>query len=157
MSDTLKFVVAIATPLVVGGLSGAATANGVASWYPTLVKPSFNPPAWIFGPVWTALYLMMGLAAFLVWRKGFDAPGVRIALTAFVLQLLLNALWSILFFGLRSPGLAFVEILILWLAIGATVWSFWRVSPAAGALLLPYWAWVSFATILNGSIWSLNR
>ena len=157
MSNAIKFVVAVATPLVVGGLSGAATARGVATWYPTLVKPSFNPPAWIFGPVWTLLYLMMGVAAFLVWREGLASDGVRIALAVFGVQLALNGLWSILFFGLRSPGWAFVEILVLWLAIGATVWVFWRVVPAAGALLLPYWAWVTFATVLNGSIWTLNR
>jgi len=157
MNNAVKLVVAVAIPLVVGGLSGAATARGVATWYPTLVKPSFNPPAWIFGPVWTLLYLMMGVAAFLVWREGLASDGVRIALAVFGVQLALNGLWSILFFGLRSPGWAFVEILVLWLAIGATVWVFWRVVPAAGALLLPYWAWVTFATVLNGSIWTLNR
>ena len=157
MNNAVKLVIAVATPLVVGGLSGAVTANGVATWYPSLAKPSFNPPAWIFGPVWTVLYVMMGVAAFLVWRQGLEAEGVRFALSIFVVQLALNGLWSILFFGLRSPGLAFAEILILWFAIGATVWAFWRVVPPAGALLLPYWAWVSFATALNGSIWSLNR
>ncbi len=157
MNDAVKLVVAVAVPLVVGGLSGAATARGVATWYPTLAKPSFNPPAWIFGPVWTVLYVMMGVAAFLVWRRGLEAEAVRFALTIFVVQLALNGLWSILFFGLRSPGLAFAEILILWLAIGVTVWAFWRVTPVAGALLFPYWGWVSFATVLNGSIWTLNR
>lgn len=157
MNNLAKLVIAVAVPVAVGGLAGWATSSGVATWYPTLTKPSFNPPSWVFGPVWTILYVMMGVAAFLVWRRGLGAEGVRLALGVFLLQLLLNGLWSLLFFGLRSPGLAFLDILGLWLAIGATVWLFWRVVPAAGLLLLPYWAWVSFATVLNGSIWSLNR
>ena len=157
MNNLAKLVISVAVPVAVGGLAGWATSAGVATWYPTLTKPSFNPPAWVFGPVWTVLYIMMGVAAFLVWRRGLGAEGVRLALGVFLLQLLLNGLWSLLFFGLRSPGLAFVDILALWLAIGATVWLFWRLVPMAGLLLLPYWAWVSFAAVLNGSIWSLNR
>lgn len=157
MSTSVKLVISIALPLAIGGLSGYATSEGVATWYPTLVKPSFNPPAWVFGPVWTALYLMMGVAAFLVWRKGTSAPGVGLALGVFAVQLALNGLWSILFFGMQSPALAFAEILVLWLAIVATVVCFWRVVPTAGALLLPYLAWVSFAAVLNGSLWVLNR
>lgn len=157
MSNLAKLLIALAVPLAVGGLSGYATSSSVATWYPALVKPSFNPPAWVFGPVWTALYLMMGVAVFLVWRQGIGADGVRLALGVFLLQLLLNGAWSLLFFGLRSPAWAFVDIVALWLAIGGTVWLFWRVLPAAGLLLLPYWAWVSFAAVLNGSIWSLNR
>jgi tryptophan-rich sensory protein len=157
MNNAVKLIIAVAAPVVVGGLSGLATAQGVSTWYPTLVKPSFNPPAWVFGPVWTVLYIMMGVAAFLVWRRGIDASGVKVALAVFVVQLALNGLWSILFFGMHSPGWALVEIIVLWVAIGATVWSFWRVAPAAGLLLLPYWAWVSFATILNASLWWLNR
>ncbi len=120
MNNTLKLVISVATPLAVGGLSGYATARGVADWYPTLTKPSFNPPAWVFGPAWTVLYIMMGVAAFLVWRKGLDADGVRIALTAFAIQLALNGLWSILFFGMQAPGWALVEIILLWIAIGIT-------------------------------------
>jgi tryptophan-rich sensory protein len=157
MSNLAKLLIALALPLAVGGLSGFATSAGVAAWYPTLVKPAFNPPAWLFGPVWTLLYLMMGVAAFLVWRRGLGADGVRLALGVFLFQLLLNGLWSLLFFGLRSPGWALVDIGLLWLAIGGTIWLFWRVAPTAGLLLLPYWAWVSFAAVLNGSIWSLNR
>ena len=100
---------------------------------------------------------MMGVAAYLVWRQGIGADGVRVALAFFVIQLALNGLWSILFFGMHSPGWALGEIVVLWVAIAATIWLFWRVVPAAGALLLPYWAWVSFATILNASLWWLNR
>ena len=157
MGSLFKAVVAIALPLLVGGLSGLATARGVQEWYPTLSKPPFNPPSWVFGPVWTLLYLMMGVAAFLVWQKGWELGAVKAALILFAVQLVLNGLWSILFFGMRSPGLAFVEILVLWVAIGGTVVLFWRVSPVAGMLLLPYEAWVSFAAVLNGSIWFLNR
>lgn len=152
-----KLVISVAIPLLVGGLSGIATARGVKEWYPALVKPSFNPPAWVFGPVWTLLYLLMGIAAFLVWRRGWDSGPVRTALTLFLLQLILNGLWSILFFGMRSPGLAFAEIMLLWLAILATVVLFWRVTSVGGILLLPYAAWVTFAAVLNGSIWILNR
>ena len=157
MNNTIKLVISVALPLAVGGLSGYATARGVSTWYPTLVKPSFNPPAWVFGPVWTLLYIMMGIAAFLVWRRGLNADGVRIALTVFAIQLALNGLWSILFFGLQAPGWALAEIILLWMAIGTATLLFWRVVPAAGVLLLPYWAWVSFATVLNASLWWLNR
>ncbi len=157
MNTTLKLVISVAAPIAVGGLSGFATARGVADWYPTLTKPPFNPPAWVFGPVWTALYIMMGVAAFLVWRRGLDGDGVKVALTVFAVQLALNGLWSILFFGMQAPGWALVEIILLWIAIGITTVLFWRVTPAAGGLLLPYWGWVSFATVLNASLWWLNR
>jgi len=157
MNNTIKLVISVALPLAVGGLSGFATARGVSTWYPSLVKPSFNPPAWVFGPAWTVLYIMMGVAAFLVWRQGLDAEGVKIALTVFAIQLVLNGLWSILFFGLQTPGWALAEIVLLWMAIGITTLLFWRVVPSAGVLLLPYWMWVSFATVLNASLWWLNR
>ena len=107
--------------------------------------------------MWTVLYVMMGVAAFLVWRKGLEEHGVQLALAVFLGHLVLNGLWSILFFGMQSPGWALWEIGLLWIAIGATVVLFWRVSPVAGALLLPYWAWTSFATVLNASLWWLNR
>ena len=157
MNNTIKLVISVALPLAVGGLSGFATARGVSTWYPTLAKPSFNPPAWVFGPVWTVLYIMMGVAAFLVWRRGLDVDGVRIALTVFAIQLALNGLWSILFFGMHAPGWALLEIILLWMAIGITILLFWRMVPSAGVLLLPYWMWVSFATALNASLWWLNR
>lgn len=124
-------------------------------WYAALNKPAWNPPGWIFGPVWTALYAMMALAAWLVWQQGGFAVQRR-PLGLFLLQLALNALWTPLFFGLHQPGLAFVGIILLWLAILATLLTFWRVSRAAAWLLVPYLAWVSFATVLNGTIWRLN-
>ena len=157
MSTLIRLVIAVSTPLLVGGLSGVVTARAVRDWYPTLVKPWFNPPSWVFGPVWSLLYLMMGIAAFLVWQKGGDGVAIKTALTLFAIQLVLNGLWSVLFFGLHSPALAFAEILVLWVFIGATMVSFWRISPAAGLLLLPYQLWVTFAAVLNGSIWILNR
>jgi benzodiazapine receptor len=124
-------------------------------WYAQLQKPSWNPPSWIFGPAWTALYIMMAIAAWLVWRRGGFATQ-RLALGVFLLQLLLNALWSPLFFGLRNPALAFVDIVLLWFALLATLLVFWRRSRVAGALLIPYLAWVSFASALNFALWRLN-
>ena len=137
------------------GLGAAWTNLSVGDWYTTLQKPSWNPPNWLFGPVWTLLYIGMAVAAWLVWQnKGFG--GARLPLLLFGIQLLLNAIWSALFFGLRSPGLALADILLLWLAIVATVVTFARTSTWAAALLLPYLAWVSFATALNWTIWRMN-
>jgi benzodiazapine receptor len=125
------------------------------SWYRQLAKPGFTPPDWVFGPVWTILYIMMALAAWLVWRdRGFG--GARLALSLFVLQLMLNGLWSFIFFGLQRPGLAFGEIVLLWLAILMTLAMFWRLAPSAGLLLAPYWLWVSFAAVLNFALWRMN-
>ncbi len=138
--------------LGVAALSGAATADSVRSWYPSINKPSWTPPSWLFGPVWTLLYLTMAVAAWLVWRQA----GWGGALVMFGVQLLLNALWSPLFFGWQQIGWAFVDIVALWLAILATTILFWQVVPAAGILFLPYLAWVSFATALNFALWRLN-
>ena len=124
-------------------------------WHASLVKPSWNPPNTVFAPVWSTLYILMGIAAWLVWRKvGFS--GARTVLGLFIAQLVLNSLWSYLFFGLHEPGIAFVEIVILWLVILVVTIGFWRVSVPAGALLLPYLCWVGFASILNLQLWRLN-
>ena len=131
------------------------TSQSVGSWYRTLAKPSWTPPDWLFGPVWSSLYLLMASAGWLVWRKR-AWPAIRFTMLLFAGQLALNALWSGLFFALRAPAIAFAEILVLWLAIGATTRAFWRVSQAAGWLLLPYLAWSSFAAVLNLAIWRLN-
>ena len=139
--------------LVTGGLGGWVTAQSVTDWYPTLVKPSWNPPNWIFGPVWTALYLMMAVAAWLVWRSDGNIRG---AMILFFSQLALNFAWSFLFFGARSPWLGLMDIAMLWLALVITVIVFFQKSAAAGLLMLPYLAWVSFAAILNLAIWRLN-
>ena len=125
------------------------------TWYQSLVKPAWTPPSWLFGPVWTLLYGMMAAAAWLVWKRhGFS--GALVPLAVFVVQLVLNAIWSWLFFGLHRPGLAFAEIVLLWLAIGATLVLFWRIERPAGTLLVPYLAWVSFAAVLNLALWRLN-
>jgi translocator protein len=124
-------------------------------WYAALAKPSWNPPAWLFGPVWSALYTMMAVAAWLVWKRGGFA-GQRRPLALFLTQLTLNAAWSPLFFGLQWPGVAFAEILLLWLAILATLVSFLSVNKVAGWLLSPYLAWVSFAAVLNFTLWRMN-
>ena len=149
-------VVFVAVCLGVSATGAWFTSGSVATWYPTLAKPAWNPPPWVFGPVWTVLYLTMATAAWLVWRKaGFsEAAG---PLGIFAVQLALNALWSPLFFGLESPGAALVDIVALWLAVAATLISFRRVVPLAGALLVPYWLWVTFATALNLAIWRMNR
>ena len=131
------------------------TNSSIPSWYGDLAKPSWTPPNWVFGPVWSALYLMMALAAWLVWRRGgLTAASIPIAL--FMVQLGLNVAWSILFFGLHMPGLAFGEVVVLWLAILATTIAFWRSTPVAGYLLLPYLIWVAFAAGLNFALWRMN-
>jgi translocator protein len=135
--------------------SGTAVFVSTGGWYAGLHKPLWNPPAWVFGPAWTLLYMMMAVAAWLVWREG-GWKKQRRALELFLLQWLLNALWTPLFFGMHRPGLAFAEITALWLVLAATLISFWRVRKAAGVLLVPYLAWVSFAAALNFTIWQLN-
>ena len=149
---TLGFIVILALCLAVSAVGGAVTATSVGSWYALLAKPAFNPPNWIFAPVWTALYFMMAIAAWRIWRRG----GARWALSLFALQLALNLAWSIVFFGLRAPGAALAEILVLLLAILATTVVFWRSDRVAGMLFVPYAAWVAFAAVLNAAIWQLN-
>jgi len=140
-------------------LTFCASATGVfvktGGWYAELAKPTWNPPSWVFGPVWTALYIMMAVAAWLVWREG-GWKAQRGPLTLYLVQWALNALWTPLFFGLQRPGPAFAEILVLLIAIVMTVMAFWRVRRAAGWLLLRYAAWATFATVLNFTIWRMN-
>jgi translocator protein len=138
---------------VAGGIGSTLTRNGLRAWYPKLQKPSFTPPDWVFGPVWTLLYAMMGVSLYLIsQQRGEDSGEVRSARILFWVQLMLNVLWSYVFFGRRSPGWALVEIGFLWIAIAATTRSFWKVSRTAALLLLPYILWVSFAVLLNYSI-----
>lgn len=158
MNKITRILTVVVTCLAIGYFSGIVTRSSIATWYPTLIKPSFNPPNWIFAPVWSMLYVMMGVAAGLVWSKiESDKEAVKKALVVFAIQLALNALWSYLFFGLHNPLLAGLEIIILWLMIYETYIQFAKINKIAGYLLIPYLLWVSFATVLNGSIWWLNR
>ncbi|MDP4009173.1 MAG: TspO/MBR family protein [bacterium] len=152
----LKLVVAIGASLSAGIIGSVFTAPAIPGWYAGLVRPALNPPSWVFGPVWTTLYVLMGIAAFLVWRNGWERKEVRAALEVFGLQLLLNASWSVVFFGLQSPGWALVNIIALWFAIVWTMVLFYTISRPATYLLVPYILWVSFATYLNYALWILN-
>jgi benzodiazapine receptor len=153
-----RLVLACAVSLSAGLIgSRAVFTDDFRLWYATLAKPAFTPPSWVFGPVWTVLYLLMGVSAFLVWQQGLRRRAVSVALGWFVVQLVLNALWSPVFFGLHRIDWALVVIVSLWTALAVTIWSFVRVSLAAGLLLVPYLFWVSFAAVLNAAIWWLNR
>lgn len=148
-------IISIAICLGAGGLGAIATTPEIDGWYKTIEKPSWNPPGYVFGPVWTALYIMMGVAAWLVWkREGFKKA--KVPLVLFTVQLLLNVVWSWIFFNLHQPGWAFVEIVVLWIAIVATTVAFFKRQKIAGWLMMPYLAWVSFASVLNFTIWQLN-
>ena len=153
--DGIVLVIFIVVCLGAGGLGSVATTPEIDGWYRTLAKPSWNPPDYVFGPVWTALYILMAIAAWLVWKPaGLKAAALPLSL--FAVQLLLNVAWSWIFFGLHQTGWAFAELVILWLAIIATMITFFHRSTLAGWLLVPYVAWVSFAGALNFAIWRMN-
>lgn len=154
--EPTALVIALAACLAAGAIGGLLTAESVRTWYPTLVKPPLNPPDWVFGPVWTTLYVLMGVAVWLVWRRRRETEVSR-ALALFAVQLVLNVVWSGLFFTLRNPGAALVEVAVLWATILATLAAFRRIAPTAGLLMAPYAAWVTFATYLNAGLWWLNR
>ena len=156
LNSFFKLIIAIVVSELAGGIGSLFTISAIPTWYAGLAKPALNPPSWIFGPVWTTLYLLMGIAAFLIWNKGWGRKDVRKALYVFMIQLVLNALWSIIFFGLHSPLWALVCIIAMWLAIIWTMALFYKISKPAMWLLLPYILWVSFASYLNFSIWMLN-
>jgi tryptophan-rich sensory protein len=151
----MALVVSVGLSLSAGFVGALATASSVDSWYQGLTRPSWTPPDALFGPVWTTLYVLMGIAAWLVWRRAGDRM-IHWPITVYALQLLLNALWSFIFFGLRNPGAALIEIFFLWASIALTVASFARVDRKAAWLLAPYLAWVSFAVALNFAIWRMN-
>lgn len=154
-SQIIALGVALMVCFSAAAIGGLATASGLESWFATLAKPSWNPPNWIFGPVWSTLYLMMAIAVWLVWKTSGLAKA-KLAIGWFGFHLLLNILWSHLFFQFQQPGWAAVEIVFLWIAIAVCIDMFWRHSITAAALLLPYLCWVTFATFLNFTIWSLN-
>lgn len=154
MKNISKLIISLLIPQLVGGIGSIFTVRSVGDWYLTLEKPALNPPSWIFGPVWTGLFFLMGYSLYLIWIK--DAPNKKPAYWIFGAQLFLNALWSALFFGLKNPGLAFLEIWIMWIMIAINIYIFYRFSRLAAWLLAPYLLWVSFAMYLNYSIWRLN-
>ena len=158
MNKITRIAIAVIVCLTVGYSSSTVTKTGVETWYPTLIKPAFNPPNWVFMPVWTLLFVLMGIAAGLVWDKIKEQNiEVKKALGFFLIQLALNAIWSYLFFGLKNPMLALIEIALLWLMIYETYLKFIKINKIAGYLLIPYMVWVGFAAILNASIWWLNK
>lgn len=156
MKDIIALAISVLLPLLVGAIGSIYTQTGLVDWYSTLTKPALNPPDYLFGIVWPILYLLMGIAAFMVWRKGLGWPEVRWALSIYTGQLLLNGIWSWLFFGRQDPEAALIEITALWLAILTTIFAFARISRTAAFLLVPYLLWVSFATYLNYQIVILN-
>ncbi len=154
--DWKKLGIALIVPQLVGGLGAFATATNVGSWYSLLEKPFFNPPNWLFGPVWTVLYICMGVAWYLVWVQVKNTHEKKVALQFFTIQLILNFAWTFIFFGVNEIGLALLEILTLWVTILITTVYFLRLYPIAGYLFIPYLAWVSFASVLNAALWKLN-
>ena len=156
MKNIYKLIISIIIVQFAGIIGSIFTISSVSSWYLTITKPVLNPPSWIFGPVWITLYFMIGVSLFLVWKIKKRGDDKKKALRIFSYQLILNSLWSISFFGLQNPGLGLINILVLWLSIVWTMKLFYKVNKTAMYLLIPYLAWVSFATYLNYSIWILN-
>jgi translocator protein len=152
----IKLVVSIAAPFLAGGIGSFFTMPAIPGWYAELAKPALNPPSWVFGPVWTLLYILIGVSFFLVWQRGFGDERGRRALAVFIVQLALNAIWSVVFFGLQSPGAALIIIAALWLSIIWMAYEFYHHRRLAAYLLIPYLLWVSFASYLNYAIWVLN-
>ena len=153
--DWFRLIICIVICIMAGIIGSIFTSRNIPTWYATINKPSFNPPNWVFGPVWTTLYIMMGVSLFLIWRQR-DAMSISPAIYFFAIQLILNALWSIIFFGMKLMLVGFIEICTLWIFILLSIISFYGISPVASILLLPYLLWVSYASVLNFSIYKLN-
>ncbi|MBC7912683.1 MAG: tryptophan-rich sensory protein [Pyrinomonadaceae bacterium] len=156
LKNIITIVVCIALPLMVGGIAGYATSASIGSWYSTLHKPFFNPPNWLFGPVWTCLYILMGISLYIIWKSPATATRTK-ALRVFLIQLTLNFAWSFIFFYFHETGWALIEIVMMWVSILIMILTFYRINKIAAYLQVPYLLWVSFATVLNASIWYLNR
>lgn len=154
--EVFTLVICILVCQCAGFIGSLFTRPSISTWYATLDKPPFTPPNGIFSPVWITLFLLMGISLFLIWRRGFAESMVRVVIVFFGSQLIFNILWSILFFGFKSPLAGFIDIIVLWVAIALTIFYVFKVSKTAGVLLLPYFVWVSFAAVLNGFIWRLN-
>ena len=153
----IKLILSILASFAAGGIGSFFTFKAIPTWYAGLKKPRFTPPNRAFGPVWTTLYILMGVSVFLVWQKGLATDGVLLAFVLFWIQLAMNAIWSIIFFGMKSKGGGVITIVVLWLLILTTIVSFFRVSVWAGVLLIPYIVWVSIASYLNVGVWIMNR
>jgi len=156
-NSIVKLIISLLACLVAGGIGSIFTSRAIPKWYPTLKKPRYTPPNKVFGPVWTILYILMGISVFLVWQKGINTEDALVAFVIFWFQLIVNALWSIIFFGLKSKGSGVIVIIVLWFLILAAIITSFRVSVWAGILLIPYILWVSVATYLNAGIWGLNK
>jgi benzodiazapine receptor len=154
--DVWRLLISILICQLAGLIGSIPNVNAIPGWYSTLLRPSFAPPNWIFAPVWITLYTMMGLALFLIWKAGWGNSLARTAIILFAVQLILNACWTYIFFGWKELLFAFIEIVILWVIILLTIRAFFRISPIAGLLLIPYLFWVTFAAILNYAFWRLN-
>jgi benzodiazapine receptor len=154
--NVLTLAICILICQCAGFVGSLFTRPSIPAWYATLNKPAFTPPSWLFSPVWITLFLLMGISLFLIWRRNLAKHTVRIALGFFGVQLIFNIVWSVLFFGLRSPLAGFIDIIVLWVAIALTIFYFLKISKTAGVLLIPYIVWVSFAAVLNGYLWRLN-
>jgi translocator protein len=151
-----RLILSVLIVFLAGSIGSLATLPEITTWYASLAKPAWTPPDWVFGPVWSTLYVLMGIALFLVWRQGLDRRDVKYAILIFGVQLLLNVLWSVVFFGLHSILGGFILILLLWIAILVNILAFYIISRAAGLLLIPYLIWVSIASYLNYSVYLLN-
>jgi len=156
-NSAIKLIVSILASFAAAGIGSLFTFKAIPNWYAGLRKPPYTPPNWAFGPVWTTLYILMAISVFLVWQKGLATDGALLAFILFWIQLVFNALWSIIFFGMKSKGGGVITIVVLWLLILATVITSFRVSGWAGALLIPYILWVSIASYLNIGVWVLNK
>jgi translocator protein len=156
-NSIIKLIISILACLAAGGIGSVFTFKSIPTWYPGLIKPKYTPPNRVFGPIWTTLYILMGVSVFLIWRQGLSVDGVLLAFVLFWVQLIFNALWSIIFFGMKSKGGGVITIIVLWFLILATIITSFRSSAWAGALLIPYIIWVSIASYLNIGIWWLNK
>lgn len=156
MTNKIKLIVSLILPQAAGGLGAFLMGDSVSAWYTVLEKPFFNPPSFIFGPVWLILYLLMGVSAYLVWKRAKENIEARKMMNIYWAHLALNASWTPIFFGLHNIGLAFLNIVVLWALILILIIKFWKISKTASYLLMPYILWVSFATYLNYAIWTLN-
>ena len=156
MNTYVKLTISVLACLAVGGISGYLTTSEITTWYATLHKPSFNPPNYLFAPVWTTLYILMAISFWLIWKSDTSKDLKNKAMLFFCIQLALNFFWSIIFFNLHQPGYAFAEIILMWIFIFLSMYAFHPISKTAAYLLIPYLCWVSFAAVLNYSIWQLN-